>query len=903
MTMGAADELLRQYCQDLHTLWRQAGGPSLRTLGGSVRLSKSQVGAILSGQIRRPPDWDVVKSLVSAFHQYAMEHDRLRHVSLRMGVEEFWRPRHAIIEQAFRHRRPAVPAVATVDVGGPRPERSAVAGSTATAVPTAVPAPTAARRQVPRQLPPAVRYFTGRETELRALAGLLEQPADDVNAVVITSISGTAGVGKTALAVHWAHQVADRFPDGQLYVNLRGYHPEQPMDADEALTGFLTALGVPDQELPRDLEGRSARFRTELAGRRTLIVLDNASSVEQVRPLLPGTGQCLVVITSRDSLGGLVAVDGAQRLDLATLPLTDAAALLRRLIGRRAEVEIDAVQALARRCAHLPLALRVAAELAGRRAEAPLAELVAELADGQRRLDLLAAGGDPHAAVTAVFSWSMQHLPTAAARTFRLLGLHPGADVDSYAVAALTGTGLTAARDALDLLARAHLVHHTGTGRYGLHDLLRAYAASLTTALDDDRDQRAARDRLFDYYLAATAEAVAGLYPAEVTARPSVAPATTPSPELAEPHAAKQWLNTERSTLAAVARYTASHGWPNHTIRLSVLLYRYLDCGHYIDGLVVHQHALRAARQAGDLVGQAHALAGIGNTEQRVGRHESATEHLRQAIELFRRSGDVAGEANAQNSLGFLHFELARYDAAEDCFARALNLFRQTANLTGEALVRNNFGLLYRRLGRHEAAADDHRRALELARRTEDWTAEALALDCLGLVEQQLDRHRAAADHHHQALVLTRRYGSRRGEAHVLDNLGTAHIGLGDPGLAQRYFEQSLAIFTEIGEHGGRASALNGLGEAAHAAGRTTTALAHFAAALNAATVAGARYQQARAHTGLGHAHHTRGEPGRARYHYEYVVTHATDLDLAEAERIRSHVAALADHGPVNRTA
>ncbi|MBX7266491.1 tetratricopeptide repeat protein [Micromonospora sp. Llam7] len=497
----------------------------------------------------------------------------------------------------------------------------------------------------------------------------------------------------------------------------------------------------------------------------------------------------------------------------------------------------------------------------------------------------------------------MQHLPAEAARTFRLLGLHPGTDLDSYAVAALAGTDLAAARNALDLLARAHLVHLTGTGRYGMHDLLRAYAVSLTTALDGYRDRRAARDRLFDYYLAATADAVGGLYPAAVTSRPNVAPAATPSPELTEPHTAKRWLNTERSTLAAVARYTAAHGWPSHAIRLSVLLYRYLDCGHYADGLVVHQHALRAARQAGDLVGQAHALAGLGNTEQRVGRHESAAEHLRQAIELFRRSGHFTDEASAQNSLGFLHFELVRYDSAEACFARALTLFRQTANLTGEALVRNNLGLVHRRRGRHEAAAEDHRRALELSRRTDDWTAEALALDCLGLVEQQLGRHRAAADHHQQALVLTRRYGNRRGEAHVLDNLGTAQLGLGDPERAHRYFEQSLAIFTEIGDHGGRASALNGLGAVTHAIGHTATALTHFTAALSAATVTGARYQQARARTGLGHTHHTRGEPGHAHRHHEYLLTDATELELAEAERIRSHVAALADHGPVNRTA
>jgi hypothetical protein len=261
--------------------------------------------------------------------------------------------------------------------------------------------------------------------------------------VVISAVCGTAGVGKTALVVHWAHRVRDAFVDGQLYVNLRGHDPDQPLPAADALAGFLSALGVAGQDIPLEVEARATRYRTEITDRRMLVVLDNAGTVEQVRPLLPGTRSCPVLVTSRDNLAGLVALHGAHRLDLDLLPLPDALALLRRLIGGRVDAEPDAAAALAGLCARLPLALRVAAELASTRPSTPLAELVGELADQQQRLDLLDAGGDPRAAVSGVFSWSYRQLPADAARVFRLLGLHPGPDCDSYTAAALTGTPRT----------------------------------------------------------------------------------------------------------------------------------------------------------------------------------------------------------------------------------------------------------------------------------------------------------------------------------------------------------------------------------------------------------------------------------------------------------------------------
>ncbi|WP_248962040.1 AfsR/SARP family transcriptional regulator [Sphaerisporangium perillae] len=340
------------------------------------------------------------------------------------------------------------------------------------------------RWAIPAQLPAEVPGFVGRDAELAELSLFL--PAKTRRAggarptMAVVTVSGTAGVGKSALAIRWAHRAREHFPDGQLYVDLRGYAPRQPVSAAGALAGFLSALGVPSRDVPANLDGRSARYRTELSGRRMLIVLDNASSVEHVRPLLPGTPSCVVVVTSRDSLAGLVALHGAHRLHLDLLAPADAAALLRTLIGARVEDEPEAAAVLAGQCARLPLALRVAAELATARPAGTLADLVTELADQRRRLDLLDAGGDAHAAIRAVFSWSYRRLPADAARAFRVLGLHPGPDLDAHAAAALIGEGPEEARRLLGVLAHAHLIGPGGrTGTYAMHDLLRAYAADL----------------------------------------------------------------------------------------------------------------------------------------------------------------------------------------------------------------------------------------------------------------------------------------------------------------------------------------------------------------------------------------------------------------------------------------
>jgi tetratricopeptide (TPR) repeat protein len=744
---------------------------------------------------------------------------------------------------------------------------------------------------VPRQLPADVVGFTGRTDQLATLDALLADAEQTASATRIASITGTPGVGKTALATHWAHRVADRFPDGQLYLDLRGYGQDRPMAAGEALARFLTALGVAGPHIPVTLDERAARYRSEVAGRRLLIVLDNASSVEQVRPLLPGTGTCAVVVTSRDRMGGLVALDGAQRVDLDLLPPADAHALLGRLLGPRAEPAATA--ALADLCVRLPLALRVAAELAASRPAAALADLVEELADRKRRLELLEAGDDPRAAVAEVFSWSLQHLRPAAARVFRLLGLQPGPDIDSYAAAALAGTDLTQAHRDLGALARTSLVQPTTDGRYGMHDLLRAYASGLTATMDPDADRSAALDRLYDYYLATAAAAADRLYPADAARRPSIKPVSTPIPDVADRETARRWLESERDCLAAVAAHAAAHGRPNHTTRLSAVLYRYLDGSDSDQAVAIHTHAHQAARQAGDPAAQAGALRRLGTTYLQLGRFQPATDHLRHALALCRQAGDPVGEARTCTNLGIAEDRCGRYGPAADYHARALGLYRQAGDPVGEARALTNLGTIELRRGRYQAATRHTEQALTLFRQAGDPAGEAQTLANLGTIELRRGRYQTATRHTEQALTLFRQVGNPRSEACTLQSLGTIHTRAGQPGQAGRYHEQALTLLRRLGDREGQAWALNGLGEAACSGHCPTDAVDHHSAALQIAADLGAPDQQARAHTGLGHAHRALGDLPQARRHYEDALRLYTGLEAAEADDLRAHLTSL----------
>ncbi|RSM68222.1 hypothetical protein DMB66_13655 [Actinoplanes sp. ATCC 53533] len=472
----------------------------------------------------------------------------------------------------------------------------------------ATPAAVVRTRGVPAQLPADVGAFTGREREQLVLdAVVTRQAAGSSTSMPIVAISGTAGVGKTALAVHWGHRVAARFPDGQIYLDLRGYDPAEPVSAADALVRLLTAVGVSDRLIPPEVDERAARYRTEIAGRRMLIVLDNTSSVEQVRPLLPGSSSCMVIVTSRDTLAGLVALHSARRIELDLLSPEEATGLLRHLIGPRMDAEPAAARALTVLCARLPLALRIAAELVVGQLTRPLTALVRELSDEQTRLELLDSGDDPHAAVTAVFSWSVAKLQADAARTFGLLGLHPGPDLDLYGVAALTGGGLAETRRILARLVRAYLIQPTRAGRYGMHDLLRVYAASLVA--DSERAAVAAGDRHGE------ALALLGIGTAlmQICRFGAAVERLTESAEMfrqqGDPIGEARALNTLGVAHRAWGRLAAAAPY--------------------------HHAALRLFRRAGELSGEARAHSGAGRAHHALGNRLLARAHCTRALRIF----------------------------------------------------------------------------------------------------------------------------------------------------------------------------------------------------------------------------------------------------------------------------
>jgi DNA-binding SARP family transcriptional activator/tetratricopeptide (TPR) repeat protein len=807
-------------------------------------------------------------------HGLQVYEDLRQRLDKQLGV----RPGPELASTHLRILRQEIPFVATTP--GTRAESLGPAAEASDAA--------AASKVVPRHLPAAVRNFAGRRAELAELAGLLEPDPAIGGTMVISAIGGSAGVGKTALAVHWAHEAAGRFPDGQLYVNLRGYDPDQPMSAAHALAMFLRSLGVPGQDIPITEDERAARYRSLLAGQRVLVLLDNARSAEQVRPLLPGSPGCMTLVTSRDSLAGLVARDGARRLDLDLLPPADAFWLLRALIGARVDADPAGAAALAARCSGLPLALRVAAEFAGSHPEVGLTDLAAELADQQRQLDMLESAADPRTAVRTVFSWSYRHLSPAAARAFRLLGLQPGPDLDMYATAALTGGSLEQARDVLSLLTRAYLIRPTKPGRYAMHDLLRTYARELASAAQCADDQQQALSRLADYYLSTAGLAMHTLYPAEDHLRPRLPPWPLPAPPVTATATARAWLDEQLPSLVAITAHAADHGWPTHAARLADTLDRYLQAGgYYHEAIAIHSCAMRTARRAGDRTAEAMALKGLGVIAWLQGNNDRAARLHQQALTLFRQAGDPSGEARTLGMLGLVDLVLGRSSQAGGHFRQAAAMFRKTGDRSGEARALGNLGVAERRQGRYQEAGDLFEQALMLARQTGDRTGEGYSLARLGCIESDRRHSTQAIARLQQALAIFQQTGDRRGEAYTLAKLGIAEQQRGQYQQAADHHQQALTLFRGTGERAGEAEALNGLGETLQATGQDGEARARYAAALHLASKVGDTLEQARAHNGLAHISRTAGELDLACRHWRRALVLYTSLGAPEADKVR----------------
>src|SRR5215472_14982680 len=656
---------------------------------------------------------------------------------------------------------------------------------------------------VPRQLPTAVPYFAGRAGELRVLDAVLSDAGRGAGGVVISAIGGTAGVGKTALALHWAHRIAPDFPDGQLYANLRGFDPAgSPANPADVLRGFLDALQVHPERFPADTERLAALYRSLLADRTMLVLLDNAADVAQVRPLLPASPRCLVIVTSRRELSALAAVEGARLLSLDVLPEREAIELLTARLGTdRADAEPDAITRLATLCARLPLALSVIVARAAAAPNLPLAALVAELTELQGRLDALDVG-DPAANVRTVFSLSYRHLPEAAARMFRLLGLHPGPDISAPAAASLAGVPLAGARAALRDLTRASLIIESAPGRYGFHDLLRAYAAE-QAALREGRERREAVHRMLDHYLHTAHLAHLVLYPGRQRVdlgRPRAL--MTPEGFAAKPFALA-WLRAEYQVLLKIIDLAAREGFDGHAWRLPVVLWTFFDvCAHWHAGARTHRTALEAARRCGEQAGQAHALRGLGTFEVMLGEHELAHRCLAEAQEVFRRLGDMYGLARTDLIMGQAFEFQGRYADALAVVKEALRLSETAPDDPYMPLVRasalNGSAWYSAHLGEFSQARAHCTQAIELCQSIGYSPGEACTWDTLGFVWQRLGDHAEAAACFLRAVGLEREMGSRFNLAMALAHLGDTYVSTGDLRAARRVWAEALVILADL---------------------------------------------------------------------------------------------------------
>jgi tetratricopeptide (TPR) repeat protein/DNA-binding XRE family transcriptional regulator len=654
---------------------------------------------------------------------------------------------------------------------------------------------------VPRQLPASARHFAGRSGELAVLSGLLDPAAGAGPAVVISAIGGLAGIGKTALALQWAHQVADRFPDGQLYVNLRGYDPAlPPLPPAQAIRWFLDALEVPAARIPADLEAQVGLYRSLLADRRVLIVADNAADAAQVRPLLPGSPGCLAIVTSRSQLTGLVATDGAIPISLDVLTYDEARDLLARFLGEaRIAAEPQAASQLIELCGRLPLALTITAARAASGPRLPLERLAAELAGAAGRLDALHTADEPLASVRAALDCSYQQLSVASARVLRLLGVHPGPHISAPATASLAGLTGPQAAWLLAELADASLVGKDDAGRYSMHDLVRLYAAEQVSLADSDAERRAATNRMLDHYL----------HTGHIAAR-LVSPATDPitvgppSPGAAPEHlpdyqAAMSWFETEHRVLVAALGLAFAAGQDTRAWKIAwTLNYYFILGGHWHDQVAVQTAALAAAVRLGDLTLRARSHLHLAQAAIRLNCYSDAESHFRHALDLYRQTDEPAWPARAHLGLARLLNLQGQHADAADRARRALDLFTAAGHELGQADALNNLGWFLSELGDHKQALAHCQQALALCRKNGGRQSEAHTLDSIGYAHHHLGQHAEGIACFQQALGIARETGYRYQQAAVLAHLGDTYDAAGDLQAARAAWREALGILDDL---------------------------------------------------------------------------------------------------------
>jgi tetratricopeptide (TPR) repeat protein len=781
---------------------------------------------------------------------------------------------------------------------------------------------------IPRQLPAEAAGFTGRGAELSALNRSVA--SEGATSVLIV---GAAGVGKTTLAVRAAHRLAAHYPDGQLFIDLHGFTATlDPVDATAALDRLLRALGVPGERIPVHLDDRAALWRSLLAGRRMLIVLDNAATDNQVTPLLPGTERCLALVTSRRRLGGLPAT-GTVMLD--ELPEPDAVRLFVQT-ANRSEFRSDERQLLAEAvqlCGRLPLAIRVAAARLRFHRSWSLADLVGRLRDQDRRLAELSHAGS---GVAPALEVSYRHLSAPQQHAYQRLGCHPGHDFDAYGAAALVGRSVEETTGLVDELLDVHLLQEPAPGRYAFHDLVRAHAADVAITRSKWRrsPRRAAVTRLLDYYRRATAQAMDTAYPYEHTRRPRVPAPRSPVPSFDGLAQATRWLDEELPNLLESAQHAAATRWPVHATHIAALLYRHLRTrGRHRDAEQLHQQALTAARAAGDRRSEVAALIGLGwaqlmlgsqsrateyfqhgrelaeatknrtgeldtliglaRIDLHAGRREQALAHYRLAREIAEATGDRTGELAALRGFGHLNLTGGRYEQALVDYGRALEIAQATANPTGKLNAFAALGEVYRLLGRYQQAQDAYQRCLEISRSVGEPDGELSALIGLGHIDRLTGRHGDALERCAQALQIARATGDRTGELPALLGLAWIHRLAGRYEQALDKFQQIFDAARDAGDRNWQFEALHGLGRVHHGIGDQPAAIANHQRALDLAFELGQLADAARAHDGLARAHRAAGQDASARRHWQQALDILTDLGTEHSEEEESSAAAI----------
>jgi tetratricopeptide (TPR) repeat protein len=794
--MSEASQLVEEFASQLCELREHCGTPSLaRLVELSADLAHPLARATISDKLngKSLPSWDFVLSFVTACLRHAErsgvcdtdeQRDMRRWDDLHLQLLE------DVSRSAFerRHLQAARRGLAL--------RRANVSLQPVVGTPVSDPAPV-----VPRQLPPDLRVFAGREDELAILTRLADEAATSGGTVVITAIEGTAGIGKTALAVHLAHQKVDAFPDGQLYVNLRGFDAGGlTVNPSVALRGFLDDLAVPPDRIPDNLDGQAALYRSLIASRRMLVVLDNARDPDHVRPLLPGAPHCLVLVTSRNRMASLVAREGAGALPLDLLSDREAWELLGKRIGdERVNAEPEAVTEIITLCARLPLALAIVAARAVLQDHFPLAALADELRSARRTLDALSPG-DPNADVRVAFSWSYDKTSHDAARLFRLLGLHGGPDIGVAAAAALADVEPHQARRLLMELSEARLLDERGPARFSTHDLLRAYASELVQETESSSAQRAAARRLLDFYLATAHAAMSEMFPL-VGPIEIVAPADAPrDPSVTDYETAWAWFETEHRVLLTALDVAAAYDLDEHLWQLAWGLQDYFRRrGLWHEWASSQEVALTAAFRLGDPLAQAHCHHGIGRATSWLGRYQTAEKHFETALRIFAEHDDQLGQAHAQLDFAQMYSYQGRPQDAVPHATTALALAREAGDLRVQAKALNNGGWYAAQLGDGENALELCQQGLTLFIALEDRRGQSNTLDSVGYAHALLGNHEEALQYYERSLVLRRELGDLHGEAATLTHVGDSLEATGDLPRARSAWQDALIILEELG--------------------------------------------------------------------------------------------------------